>query len=284
MTRRRSPDCVPAIGLAFISSLGPQGRWEGTQDSAVLAGSASFLLIAALTLYGFDYYRLPIEQRPFSPKHKILSPGGSIGLNLGILGTVLFCVIFLYAVRKVVPCLGRIGTAKHWMDFHVIAGVSAPIIIAFHASFKFNNIAGVTFWIMVAVALSGIGGRYLYSQIPRSLSAAELSYKEPEAGEDQLAEALRQHFLYTPDSLVRIFSMPSAEHVRKSWALVAIGEMILLDLHRPFQIAALRRKSSTFAAGVRSLGGFISSGNPRVGEHCDTGSPKGITLQAHPLS
>ena len=35
-----------------------------------------------------------------------------------------------------------------------------------------GGMAGVAFWIMTAVALSGVVGRYLYAQIPRSLNAA----------------------------------------------------------------------------------------------------------------
>ena len=123
-----------------------------------LHGWPRWFFARPIGIYGFDYYRLPRELRPFSDKHELLRPSGLIGINLGVLGTVLFFIIFLYALRKVFPWLGRMGTAKHWMDFHIICGVTAPIIIAFHASFKFNNIAGVAFWIMLAVALSGIGG------------------------------------------------------------------------------------------------------------------------------
>ena len=157
-----------------------------------IAGMTALIFCVAVGAYGFDYYRLPLELRPFSDKHELLRPSGLIGINLGILGTVLFFIIFMYALRKVFPWLGRMGTAKHWMDFHIICGVSAPIIIAFHASFKFNNIAGVAFWIMLAVAISGIAGRYLYAQIPQSLSAAKTSFQELEANEDQLPEALRR--------------------------------------------------------------------------------------------
>ena len=156
-----------------------------------IAGMAALFFCVAMGVYGFDYYRLPRELRPFSDKHELLRPSGRIGVNLGILGTALFLIIFLYAFRKLIPALGRFGTAKHWMDFHIICGVSAPIIIAYHASFKFNNIAGVAFWIMLAVAISGIAGRYLYAQIPQSLNAAKTSYQELQANEEELAEALK---------------------------------------------------------------------------------------------
>jgi TRAP-type C4-dicarboxylate transport system permease small subunit len=229
-----------------------------------IAGLSALVFCLAVGIYGFDYYTLPRELRPFSDKHELLRPSGLIGINLGILGTVLFLIIFLYAFRKIIPALGRFGTAKHWMDFHIICGVSAPIIIACHASFKFNNIAGVAFWIMLAVAFSGIAGRYLYAQIPQSLNAAKTSFQELESSEDQLADALRRQSIFTAENLARIFTMPSAEQIRKSAVLVTLGRMILLDLRRPFQIAALRRQASGFGQLVRSFGGLFSTGNPDV--------------------
>jgi hypothetical protein len=225
---------------------------------------SSIIFIIALGIYGFDYYTLPRELRPFSPKHELLRPSGAIGINLGVLGTVLFFLIFLYALRKVTPWLARIGTAKHWMDFHVILGVTAPIVIAFHASFKFSNIAGVAFWIMLAVAISGFVGRYLYAQIPRSLTAAELSYNELEASEDSLSDALRRQSVYSPEKLAKIFAMPSSDHVRRSSVLITLCEMVILDVRRPFQIAALRRQASSFGQKVRSLGGLRSTGNIEI--------------------
>jgi hypothetical protein len=229
-----------------------------------IAGLAALTLCVSVGIYGFDYYRLPRELRPFSDKHELLRPSGLIGINLGILGTVLFCIIFLYALRKVIPWLGRIGTAKHWMDFHIICGVTAPIIIAFHASFKFNNIAGVAFWIMLAVAISGIAGRYLYAQIPQSLSAAKTSFQELAANEDALADALKRHTVYSEAKIARIFAMPSAEQIRKSSLLVTLAQMVFLDVRRPFQIAGIRRQAATLGQLIRSAGGLFSTGNEDI--------------------
>ena len=229
-----------------------------------IAGMAALIFCVAVGVYGFDYYRLPRELRPFSDKHELLRPSGLIGVNLGILGTVLFVIIFLYALRKVFPWLGRIGTAKRWMDFHIICGVTAPIIIAFHASFKFNNIAGVAFWIMLAVALSGIIGRYLYAQIPQSLSAAKTSFQELEHNQDELSNALKRQSVYSEEKIERIFAMPTAEQIRKSSLMSTLGQMILLDVRRPFQVAAMRRQASTFGQFVRSGGGLWSTGNPDI--------------------
>ena len=73
-----------------------------------IAGLAAIVFCVAVGAYGYSYYTLPRELRPFSDKHELLKPSGPIGINLGVLGTVLFCIIFLYALRKVIPWLGRL--------------------------------------------------------------------------------------------------------------------------------------------------------------------------------
>lgn len=228
------------------------------------AGVSALLFILGLAVYGADYYTLPMEQRPYSPKHAQLRPGGAIGIRLGILGVALFCFIFLYALRKAIPWLGRIGTARHWMDFHAIAGITAPVVIAFHASFKFRGLAGIAFWIMLAVALSGIVGRYLYAQIPRSLNAAELSLSELRESEEELTRALLTQSVYSHRQLARVLDIPSPEQTRQTAALVALAKMIVLDLRRPLQIAALRRASCHGWQAFHSLGGFLATGNNEV--------------------
>jgi len=244
----------------------PRATWSSHRTRVLAAAGAAVLLIASLSVYGWDYYVLPLEMRPFSPKHEILRPSGTIGLNLGILGVLLFTLIFLYALRKVIPWLGRFGIARHWMDFHVVLGVSAPLVIAFHASFKFNNIAGGAFWVMLAVALSGIVGRYLYAQIPRSLDEAANTYRELHKLEMQLAEALHGQKLYSSESIERILRMPRPEHVRNSSVLRIVTEMVLVDLSRPWRVAALRRQNVTFSSLLFTLGGLLSTRRPEVEE------------------
>lgn len=229
-----------------------------------IAAATSFAFLAAIGIYGASYYTLPLDQRPYSDKHELLKPSGSIGLKLGVLGTVLFFIIFFYALRKVIPWLGRWGTARHWMDFHVIAGVSAPIVIAYHASFKFQGIAGVAFWIMLAVALSGVVGRYLYSQIPRSLTAAELSLTEWRNIELEPDGVLVVQSTFSREQLQRALQVPAKEHIRHLGPLRAVGEMITLDLGLPFRAARLRRASCGFGGRLISIGGLFSTGNHEV--------------------
>lgn len=216
-------------------------------------------MFVALAAYGGAYYWQSAAERPFHPLHPVLKPGGWLGIKLGMLGTAMFLIIFLYALRKRWKWLGRQGSSRHWLDFHIVLGLAAPVVIAFHASFKFRGIAGVAFWIMVAVALSGIVGRYLYAQIPRSLSSAELSQKELFAEQEALARDLADQHILHASALAPIFAVPSAQEIRDMSVTRIIGTMIRLDLARPLHIARLRSHALGFGGRVLSLGGLLPS-------------------------
>jgi hypothetical protein len=58
----------------------------------------------------------------------------------------------------------KIRATKRWLDSHR-DGSGGPLSVALHSAFKFGGLAGMAYWIMVAVVMSGIVRRYLYSQI-----------------------------------------------------------------------------------------------------------------------
>jgi hypothetical protein len=57
-----------------------------------------------------------------------------------------------------------------------------------------SGIIAISFWSMVAVALSGIFGRYLYLQIPRTRAGEELSLAEVEREDRALTQRLKDEF------------------------------------------------------------------------------------------
>ncbi|PYX84015.1 MAG: hypothetical protein DMG70_08100 [Acidobacteria bacterium] len=218
-------------------------------------------LLLALTIYGWDYYTLDATQRPFSAKHALLKPSGAIGLKLGFVGMFIFFAIFLYPIRKRWAWLMKQGNTRHWLDIHILFGLAAPFIIAFHASFKFRGFAGIAFWIMAAVSVSGVVGRYLYAQIPRSLNAAELSRKETQELQAQLSQQLAEQRLLPPANLREMLSLPAPEKVESLSFLVAIPYMMLLDVSRVFRVARLRRHALRGMEHITTLGGLFSTGH-----------------------
>ncbi len=239
-------------------------RWPSGHNLRLIAGyAAALILIAALSIYGFDYYTLDAAQRPYSPKHMLLKPSGVVGIKLGFLGLAMFYVIFLYPLRKRWAWLGQKGSSRHWLDFHILLGLAAPFVIAFHSSFKFRGFAGMAFWIMVAVSLSGVIGRYLYAQIPRRVSAAELSFKESRDLQEQLTAELAGQRLISASALNPLFRLPSAEQVQRLPLVVVLGHMLALDAMRPFHVARLRRRAlaSGESLPLLSLGGLRCTPN-----------------------
>ncbi len=250
---------VRPLTLATFPKARRRYRWW-----MVVTTAAAVLLTAALAAYGWSYYILEQAQRPFSPKHVFLKPSGIIGLRLGILGLGVFAVIYLYPLRKRWAYLGRIGTTKNWLDFHVLMGLIAPVIICFHSSFKVRGFAGMAFWTMIGLTVSGIVGRYFYAQIPRSLNTAELSLKELQALSEELMAELREQNVLPEAAVARLVRLPESARVQSMPLVTALAEMVWLDVSRPFRIWALRRHATGMGRKIFSLGGILPTGRESV--------------------
>ena len=230
---------------------------RGHRTRVLLAWLIALAVVLVIAGYGFNYYTLSSVDRPYSPKYDQLKPSGSIGIKLGMLGVFLFFLIYLYPLRKKWGWLARQGNSRHWLDFHVVLGTVAPLIVAFHASFKFGNIAGMAFWSMLCVTLSGFVGRYLYAQVPRNLNAAELSMKEMRDVEDSLRQKLAEKKLTFGSRMEAIFDLPAREDVEHMPMLLALAYMLLIDMKRPIQLSLLRLQSTGFVSWLVSFFGFF---------------------------
>jgi len=254
-----------SANASVATAVAPVQNRERGHRSRVAAGYFLFTtLILALTVYGFDYYTLGSADRPFSPKYAALRPSGTVGLKLGWLGVFMFLVIFLYPLRKHWSWLMKKGNSRHWLDYHVILGIAAPFVIAFHSSFKFRGFAGMAFWIMFAVSVSGVIGRYLYGQIPRNLKAAEMTQKELQEFHQQLAGQLKQERLVSEQDLRALLTLPSRERVQQLSMVTALGYMFALDIARALRVARLRRHALSFGEKLTTLGGFLKTSNHDV--------------------
>jgi hypothetical protein len=216
---------------------------------------------AVLLVYGLDYYLTAPDNRPYHPKHMLLRPNGLIGWWLGVFGACLFCLLFLYALRKKWFWLANLGNSRHWFNYHVLMGMTAPVVIGFHAAFRFRGLAGVAFWFMLAVALSGIVGRYIYGQIPRSRNAAELSLRETTLLHERLTAKIAAQKLIPLVELARLFQLPSAKYVQSESLITALCTLFWIDCKRPFRVARVRRHALKFGGKIMTLGGWLSSRN-----------------------
>ena len=237
---------------------------RGHKIRLLLAWLAALAIVLVIAGYGYNYYTLGSADRPFSPKHDALKPSGTIGIKLGMFGVLLFFLIYLYPLRKKWNWLARKGNSRHWLDFHIILGTLAPVIIAFHASFKFGNIAGMAFFSMLAVTLSGFVGRYLYAQIPRNLSAAELTMKEMNDREESLRKEIAEQESTFGFSVEALYVLPTQAQVANSSLFGSLISMFVLDFKRPLNASRLRLKQLGFGRWLITGFGLFSSGDVRL--------------------
>ena len=164
----------------------------------------SIIILATFGLifyYGYSYYRLPLEERFFYQGHNLLKPGGNWGHGFGIIGSVCMILgIVLYMASKRMRWLSRFGLLKHWLEFHIFLCTLGPVLILFHTSFKFGGLVAVSFWSMVAVFLSGVAGRFIYIQIPRTIEGRELSLNEVRDMKSNIGAVLSESYKLDEES------------------------------------------------------------------------------------
>lgn len=161
----------------------------------VYIGSMTLIIIAALVYLvysGISYYHTPLEERFYHPDHDLLKPSGIWGHGLGIFGSLAMLIgVSTYMMRKRMRSMARMGKLKHWLEFHIFLCILGPILVLFHTAFKFGGLVSISFWSMVAVFLSGIIGRFIYIQIPRSIEGRELSLNEIRGMKSDLSTVLK---------------------------------------------------------------------------------------------
>ncbi len=154
------------------------------------------IITIAVTIYlifiGYTYYSTPLEERFYHPQHTWFKPSGIYGQGLGIIGTfmILFGVV-IYIARKRYNFLSKLIRLKYLLEFHIFLCTLGPILVLFHTTFKFGGIVSVAFWSMVAVVLSGVAGRFIYIQIPRTIEGRELTLNEVKELKTDLANCVK---------------------------------------------------------------------------------------------
>ena len=217
-------------------------RW-----ALIVCGAILLAVVVNLAVHGYSYYRLPLNQRYRSPLHAELKPGGNTGRMLGLTGSFMMITLLGYSLRKRVRFMRSWGKLNHWLQAHIFLGVAGPLLITFHTAFKLRGIVAISYWSMVTVALSGAIGRYLYAQIPRAISGAELEVKDISGQMDQISERISDWL--TPSQMAELKKITEFRKTPPESSLKAVMYMMQDDLRWLF----IRRRLLRFAKGARAL-------------------------------
>lgn len=173
--------------------------------------------IGYLSYTGYSYYVTPLEERFYHPRHDWFKPSGAYGHGLGIVGT--FLILFgvsIYIARKRYGFMEKQLRLKYLLEFHIFLCSLGPVLVLFHTAFKFGGIVSIAFWSMVAVVLSGVIGRFIYIQIPRTIEGRALSLQEVQNMRTNLAQVLQDKYKLEPSTIKLFVSFTtetaSAEH------------------------------------------------------------------------
>jgi hypothetical protein len=177
------------------------GLWRG---GLVVVHLLSAAAVVALLLAGADFYRTPLLERAHHEGYWQWKAGGSVGHKLGIVGSSMMVLMLLYSVRKRVGALRRLGPLGRWLDVHIYLGVFGPLLVVLHSTFKVQGLVALSFWSMIVVASSGVLGRYLYLQIPRTRAGEERALAELENEDRELSAQLRTRFRLDEAQLARL--------------------------------------------------------------------------------
>ena len=177
-----------------------------------------------LAINGFNYYSTPLEERFFSPDHVSLKPSGALGHGLGIIGTLMIIVgVGIYMIRKRYKRFFNLGYLKHWLEFHIFLCSVGPVLVLYHTAFKFGGLVSVSFWSMVLVVISGVVGRFIYLQIPRTIQGRELSVQELIEIKEKLAIRVRSVLSEDTSTLTEFERISSADRYKSFKLSTAIG-------------------------------------------------------------
>ncbi len=178
---------------------------------------------------GGDYYVTSKLSRPHHPSHDLWKPGGNIGHGLGIMGGSMMIIMFVYSLRKRVKFFRKWGKLPTWLNYHIFMGIAGPILVTFHTALKFGGLVSISYWSMVAVALSGFIGRYIYIKIPRHVSGIEFSREEFKARIEKLTDEFKEEFKLSDDDLQLIHDLSGADQIRKR-GMLGIFTLFAVDI------------------------------------------------------
>jgi hypothetical protein len=100
----------------------------------------------------------------------IIEPSSGIGYYFGYVGGVMMLLMLLYPIRKHVSWARGWGPLRYWFMLHMLFGICGPTLVLYHSTFHVKSWnAGVAFYSMLLVAISGVIGRFIYKRIHQGM-------------------------------------------------------------------------------------------------------------------
>lgn len=227
----------------------PSPRSRASYRVPLTIATALFL---AINVAGSSYYTADLGERVRHPWHQWLRPSGFIGQSAGILAFLIFVLLLLYPLRKRWKALAWTGSIGRWLDVHVAAALTLPLVLAIHAGWRSDGIIGLGLTAMMIVWASGIVGRYIYTHIPRAQGGVELTLSDVAAQRRALVERIATAIGLDPAVVERGLQVGHGS-ARKTNIWSAFGRMLSNDFVRWRMTRKLAAEWRTKAPRGRTL-------------------------------
>jgi Fe-S-cluster-containing hydrogenase component 2 len=113
--------------------------------------------------------------------------GSKLALLCGYLGTALMVLSMAYPLRRRLGLFQGIAN-QFWLQVHLMTGIVGPLFIVVHSALRLTTWVSIPFWSMIAVVISGVIGRYLYTLVPSLINKRDLEILETRRTITELAK------------------------------------------------------------------------------------------------
>jgi hypothetical protein len=142
---------------------------------------------------------------------RYITPQRGFGYALGITGGSMMLLLLLYSARKRIRWLKWMGSVPAWFEVHMALGVLGPILVLFHSNFSLGATnSNVALFCMLAVAGSGVVGRYIYTRLHADLEGHQGTLEQLKAAGARMASQSTS-VAFMPDVLQAL------ERLEKRW-------------------------------------------------------------------
>lgn len=162
--------------------------------------------------------------------------------NMGLYGGIALLTTLLYALRKRMGLMKKLGDLSSWYYAHLTMGVVGPVLIIFHSSFTMKSLnSSVALISMLSIIISGIFGRYIYTRIGYQVHGRLLAIAKTE---ERLAASMQT------------YQGEAADAINKSLTVLT---MLVVNMpeslfHLPARFFALRGKAAKcYVDGIRHI-------------------------------
>jgi hypothetical protein len=160
---------------------------------------------------------------------KYYTPRSNVGFYLGLVGTLMMVIMLGYPLRKRIQFMQGWGALKHWFRIHMILGIVGPTLVLFHSTFHIRSAnAAVALFSMLIVVISGVIGRFVYTEIHYGLYGRRASLEKLQTAFSSQADAAKSRLHFAPrverwlQSFERQAVRTDRSFAMSAWHLLAI--------------------------------------------------------------